>query len=125
MVLGEGKKLLLLHRKLSLKITILDLESCCGQSLDIVATVDAAVVILPEYARALLGAGYRVILETLFALQIYGRENHSPTSGAQYAENLAQRLPVILDMLQNMVANHHLLRPFAQRYILNIEVHIS
>ncbi len=89
MVLGEGKKLLLLHRKLSLKITILDLESCCGQSLDIVATINAAVVILPEYARALVGVGDGVILEGVFALQIHGRQYYGPTSGTQYAENFA------------------------------------
>ena len=89
MVLGQGIQLLLPRRKFSLEVPVFDLETRCGQSLDIVATVDAAVVILPEYARALVGVGDGVILDGVFALQIHGRQYYGPTSGTQYAENFA------------------------------------
>ena len=80
---------------------------------------------MPEDARALIGVGDRVILEGLFVIRFHGREQDAPAAGFEDAVEFAQRLAVVGDVFEQVVAEDGIDRIVGQRDLLYIEMQVG
>ena len=88
----------------------LHLEARATKPIIVVAAIYAAVVILPKEACALRRVGDGVILEGCGATPIFGYKHYAPATCSHDAVQLPECQSVILDMLQEVVAYHHIYR---------------
>ena len=102
----------------------LHLEARATKPIIVIAAIYAAVVILPKEACALRRVGDGVILEGCGATAIFGYKHYAPATCSHDAVQLPECQSVILDMLQEVVAYHHIYRTRLEGYMLHIEVHI-
>ena len=82
-------------------------------------------VVLPEDARALIGVGDRVILEGLFVIRLHGREQDAPAAGFEDAVEFAERLAVVGDVFEQVVAEDDVDRIIGQRDLLYVEMQVG
>ena len=122
MILGKGKTYALLGGQAVGIIQIFDLESGLAQAVGKVVAVETTVVVLTEDASALRRVGDRVILEGLGPIQIDRREQEAPPAGAEDAMQFAHGLQIILDMLHQVVADHHVELLILDWNLLNIKM---
>ena len=125
MIRGQGVQFPLCVGEARGVVDIRGLEARGAQPVCVVRAVDAAVVVLPEDARALIGVGDRVILEGLFVIRLHGREQDAPAAGFEDAVEFAQRLAVVGDVFEQVVAEDDVDRIIGQRDLLYVEMQVG
>ena len=82
-------------------------------------------IVLAEDAGPFCRVGDRVVFEGLFARRIHRRQDDAPAAGFQDTVEFAQRLPVVFDMFQDVIADHHVRKIVLEGNVLHVEMHIG
>lgn len=125
MVVGQGVQTAFGFGERGGEVDVGDFESGTAQPVGVVAAVDAPVVVLAENAGSLSRIGDRVVFEGFFARKIHRRQDDAPAAGFQDAVEFAQRLPVVFDMFQDVIADHHVRKIVLEGNVLHVEMHIG
>jgi hypothetical protein len=96
-------------------------EAIRFKAVAVVAAVEPYVVMLPEQATPLFGIRDRRILVCALLRFVEGHLEHRPATGYEHAMELAQRLRVVGDMLQDVVANHRIERAVVVLDVRDVE----
>lgn len=79
-------------------------------------------VFLSEMPLPLRGVGDRRVLVSRLALRVDRREHDAPSARPHHAVHFAHRAAVVVDMLENMVAEYHVELAVGKRNPLNVHL---
>ena len=122
MVVGQGVETALGFGERGCEVDVGDFESGTAQPVGVVAAVDAPVIVLAEDVGPFCRVGDRVVFEGLFALRIHRRQDDAPAAGFQDTVEFAQRLPIVFDMFQDVITDHHVRKIVLEGNVLHVEM---
>lgn len=122
---GKGVALTLLGSELHQQVVFGDIEANRAELIGVVAAVEAKMIVLPVVLFAQLGRIDGWIFERFRVAVVYRNLEDAPSAGLHHPKKLAHGLPIVGDVLQDVVAHDDIKRIVGEGDVLNVHLHIG